>query len=120
MACIMGRPVDRTPVFPLLMFFAQQRAGISYREFESACEAYGCAAKCFKGNLNPVADLLQSTPERCAERCAETIRRASGLRFMLSAGCEVPAETRDDTFRAFCESPQRSCNLPNKPAGGDV
>lgn len=75
--------------------------------FESACEGYGREAKCFKGNLNPVADLLQSTPERCAERCAETIRRANGLRFMLSAGCEVPADTSDDTFRAFCESPQR-------------
>ena len=33
LAAINGRPVDRVPVFPLLMFFAQQRYGITYREF---------------------------------------------------------------------------------------
>ena len=32
-AAIKGRPVDRAPVFPLLMFFAQRRLGITYREF---------------------------------------------------------------------------------------
>ena len=32
-AAIQGRPVDRIPVFPLLMFFAQSRQGITYREF---------------------------------------------------------------------------------------
>ena len=33
MAAIQGQPVDRVPVFPLLMFFAQSRYGISYRQF---------------------------------------------------------------------------------------
>jgi len=32
-AAINGRPVDRVPVFPLLMFFAQERYGITYREY---------------------------------------------------------------------------------------
>lgn len=75
--------------------------------FESACDMYGRAAKCFKGNLDPVAGLLQSTPARCAGHCADLIRKASGLRYMLSAGCEVPAATSDETFLAFCEAPQR-------------
>jgi hypothetical protein len=26
---------------------------------------------------------------------------------MLSAGCEVPGDTSDEVFRAFCEAPQR-------------
>lgn len=33
LATIQGRPADRVPVFPLLMFFAQARAGMTYREF---------------------------------------------------------------------------------------
>ena len=32
-ATLEGKPVDRVPVFPLLMFFAQHRLGITYREF---------------------------------------------------------------------------------------
>ncbi len=75
--------------------------------FEAACEVYGRAGRCFKGNLDPVSDLLQSTPASCGAQCADRIRRARGLRFMLSPGCEVPAATRDETFRAFCEAPQR-------------
>ncbi len=35
LAAIAGQPVDRPPVFPLLMFFAQRRAGITYRQFAS-------------------------------------------------------------------------------------
>lgn len=33
LAALRGEPVDRVPVFPLLMFFAADRAGISYRQF---------------------------------------------------------------------------------------
>lgn len=76
--------------------------------FESACEVYGQSGVCFKGNLDPVADFLQSTPQRCAERSAELIARAKGLRYMLSAGCEIPANVPDEVFRAFCEAPQRA------------
>lgn len=75
--------------------------------FDRACTVYGEAGRCFKGNLDPVGDFLQSTPERCAARCAELIERAAGLRYMLSAGCEIPAGVSDEVFRAFCEAPQR-------------
>ena len=33
LAAIHGRPVDRIPVFPLLMFLAADRLGISYRQY---------------------------------------------------------------------------------------
>ena len=33
LAAINGQPVDRTPVFPLLMFLAADRLGVSYKEF---------------------------------------------------------------------------------------
>jgi MtaA/CmuA family methyltransferase len=75
-------------------------------KFEAACDVYGQANKCFKGNLDPVADMMQSTPEACEERCLQLMQQASGLRYMLSPGCEVPAATSDEVFRAFCEAPQ--------------
>ena len=77
--------------------------------FEKACAAYGERGVCFKGNIDPVADMMQATPEECASQCYERLRLAKGLPYMLSPGCEVPAATSDDVFRAFCEAPQRFC-----------
>ncbi len=75
-------------------------------DFGTACAVYGQCSLCFKGNINPVAGMLQATPEECERRCHELLRMAAGLRYMLSPGCEVPGETPDDVFRAFCEAPQ--------------
>ena len=36
LAAIRGEPVDRVPVFPLLMFFSADRAGITYREYATS------------------------------------------------------------------------------------
>lgn len=74
--------------------------------FDKACEVYGGAGRCFKGNLDPVADMMQSTPEQCERLCHDLIRRAQGLPFMLSPGCEVPAKTPDEVFAAFCNAPK--------------
>jgi MtaA/CmuA family methyltransferase len=73
-------------------------------KLEDARQAYGAAGKCFKGNLDPVAGLLQATPEQCQAQARECIRKANGSRYMLSAGCEIPAAVSDDVFRAFCEA----------------
>ena len=75
-------------------------------DFQQASSIYGQAHLCFKGNLNPVADLMQATPEQCRAKSLERLQAAAGLRYMLSPGCEVPAETSDEVFRAFCETPQ--------------
>ena len=40
---IMGNQVDRTPVFPLLMFLAAEKFGISYREFATNGSAMACS-----------------------------------------------------------------------------
>ncbi len=74
--------------------------------FARAVEVYGAARSCFKGNLNPVADMMQATPEQCAETCRACLRAARGQRYMLSAGCEIPADTPDAVFEAFCEAPR--------------
>ncbi len=72
--------------------------------FDKACDIYGKANKCFKGNLDPVADLLQATPEQCRQKSIECISKAKNNRFMLSPGCEVPKDITDETFTAFCDS----------------
>ncbi len=77
-------------------------------DFEAACTVYGKADVCFKGNLNPVTDMMQASPEECVVKCRLALSRAKGLRYMLSAGCEVPAATSDETFHAFCNAPQES------------
>jgi MtaA/CmuA family methyltransferase len=69
-----------------------------------AAEVYGAAGRCFKGNLNPVADMLQASPAECGERASRCIRTARGKAYMLSPGCEVPAGVSDDVLRAFCEA----------------
>jgi MtaA/CmuA family methyltransferase len=77
--------------------------------FETACEVYGASRLCFKGNLDPVSEMMQSTPLACAARCRDLMGQAKGLRYMLSPGCEVPAATTDEVFEAFCRSPQVAC-----------
>jgi MtaA/CmuA family methyltransferase len=74
--------------------------------FSAARRIYARAQVCFKGNLDPVADMLQATPEGCQARALACIDMAAGARYMLSAGCEVPGDTSDEVFRAFCEAPR--------------
>ncbi len=73
-------------------------------DFDTACNVYGKAGKCFKGNLDPVADLLQATPQQCRQKSIECISKAKNNRYMLSPGCEVPKDITDETFAAFCDS----------------
>jgi MtaA/CmuA family methyltransferase len=72
---------------------------------EKARDAYAAQARCFKGNLDPVADIMRATPDQCRERALHCISVAQGTRYMLSAGCEIPAETPDSVFQAFCDAP---------------
>jgi MtaA/CmuA family methyltransferase len=76
-------------------------------DFSAAQGVYSGKRVCFKGNLDPVADMLQAAPEVCQARALDCIRMAAGTRYMLSAGCEVPGDTPDEVFKAFCEAPQR-------------
>ena len=77
-------------------------------DFARARDIYTTAGKCYKGNLNPVTDLLQATPDQCREQAIERLRLAEGTRFMLSAGCEIPAAVSDEVFRAFCDAPKNA------------
>ena len=74
-------------------------------DFATARHVYDEAQVCFKGNLDPVADMLQATPDTCQARALSCIRMAAGARYMLSAGCEVPGDVSDEVFKAFCGAP---------------
>lgn len=74
-------------------------------DFDAARAAYGAAGLCFKGNLDPVTDILQASPADCKRRALGRLQAAGGRRYMLSAGCEIPAAVPDQTLRAFCAAP---------------
>lgn len=77
-------------------------------KFTAAAEVYSKAHKAFKGNIDPVADMLFAMPEECAAKAKQCIEAAKGLQYMLSPGCEVPVDVSDDVFRAFCMASQLS------------
>jgi MtaA/CmuA family methyltransferase len=68
---------------------------------------YGAAGVCFKGNLDPVSQIMQSTPEAVRTAARHCLEAAAGARYMLSAGCEIPADTPDAVFEAFCEATRK-------------
>jgi len=72
-------------------------------DLSKAAEVYIRAGKAFKGNVDPVA-LLQQTPEECARLARECVETAGTQLYMLSAGCEIPAQVPDENFLAFCEA----------------
>jgi len=80
-----------------------------------AVDAYGAAGKSLKGNLNPVTEMLQSTPERCRQHALDCMATAQGLGFLLSAGCEVPAGVSDEVFAAFCDAPRSGVSAQRRP-----
>ena len=67
-----------------------------------ARDVYGPAKKCYKGNLDPVQQMMQATPEQCLTAARACLATAAGTRFMLSPGCEIPADTPDAVLEAFC------------------
>ena len=52
------------------------------------------------GNLNPVSELLSSTPAAVRERVA-ACHGAAGPRFIVGAGCEIPAATPHENVAAM-------------------
>ena len=75
-------------------------------DFTLARDVYDAAGVCFKGNIDPVADMLQATPEQCQARSLHCLDLARESRYMLSPGCEVPAATGDEVLAAFCQAPR--------------
>ena len=54
----------------------------------------------FLGNLDPVTELLASTPTDVTRRLADCHRQA-GSRYIVGAGCEIPAATPHENVEAL-------------------
>ena len=70
-------------------------------DLTTAATVYTNAGKAFKGNVDPVALLLQP-PGECARLARTCLEKAGARLYMLSAGCEIPAQASDENFLAFC------------------
>ena len=82
-----------------------------------AKEVYGSRGKCYKGNLNPVTDIMNASPKDCVKKARECIEIAKGSSYMLSGGCEIPAETKDEVMKAFCEAPKSTASTKYEVQG---
>ncbi len=69
-----------------------------------AREVFTAAGMPFKGNADPVRDLMNAKPEQAAAKGRELIEKTKGAQFMLSAGCEIPAAVTDEVYFAFADS----------------
>jgi len=58
------------------------------------------ASQVLSGNLDPVRDLRNGTPESIMAALAECHRQAGG-RYIVAAGCEVPRDTPAENIRAM-------------------
>jgi MtaA/CmuA family methyltransferase len=76
---------------------------VKLAEAKRVYKEYG---RCLKGNVNPVEEMMRSTPKKCEALCHKCINIAGPEGYMLSAGCEVPAATTDEVFEAFCRAPE--------------
>ena len=70
-------------------------------DLKRAGEVYSKNGAAFKGNVNPVTDLMSATPEHAYEAALACVEASRGKRFMLGAGCEIPAATPDEVFFEF-------------------
>ena len=73
-------------------------------DLRRAGEVYSKRGAAFKGNVNPVTDLLSATPEHAYKAAAACVDMSRGKRFMLGAGCEIPAATSDEVFFEFARA----------------
>jgi len=61
------------------------------------------AKQVFSGNSDPVSILKDGTPESIKESVESCFKKTKG-RGIVSAGCEIPAETSLENFRAYMEA----------------
>jgi MtaA/CmuA family methyltransferase len=93
---------NTTKILPLMAQSGVDMVDIdSVTDFEAAADAFGPTVKLL-GNLDPVREVLNSTPDAIRTRLAQC-RKIAVPRYIAGAGCEIPAKTPDANLRAFAE-----------------
>lgn len=59
-----------------------------------------------RGNLDPVRDLLQSTPDKVRAKTGELLAEVAGQRWIVSSGCDIPPGTAAENLAALAETAQ--------------
>jgi MtaA/CmuA family methyltransferase len=77
-------------------------------DFGAASASYGGQVS-FCGNANPVADLLQGTPEQVF-KVTQHCMQVGGQRSFSAAGCEIPNQTPHENLRAQMRALQETVN----------
>jgi MtaA/CmuA family methyltransferase len=63
-----------------------------------------------KGNVNPITELLEASPETVRAACRASFDKAGTQgRFILSPGCEVPPQTPHENLEALIQSAKEYC-----------
>jgi MtaA/CmuA family methyltransferase len=74
-------------------------------DLKASRDAFGTRV-CLKGNLDPVAWMLQATPEAIFAKCREDVEVGGRTGYILSPGCEIAPETPGDNLRAMIAAAQ--------------
>lgn len=69
-------------------------------------QALGAGQPAIAGNIDPVSELKDGTPEQIAARLSQCMQ-AGGARFAVGAGCEVPRGTPEANLLAMREFAER-------------
>ncbi len=104
----MGVPVrmhicgNTTKIVPLMAQVGVDMVDIdSLTDLKLAADTFAPFVKVL-GNLDPVREVLDSTPEAIHERLTQC-RKIAGPNYIAGAGCEIPAKTPPENVRAFAD-----------------
>ena len=73
-------------------------------DLQAALTVFGGAGKAVKGNLDPVTDIYSANREHTYEAALACISMAEGYRYILSAGCEIPAGAPEENLHALYDA----------------
>jgi MtaA/CmuA family methyltransferase len=96
-------------ITPLLGMLAEVEADLvdldSMVSVREARKALG-PGRCLAGNINPVADLRNGTPQSVEKGLTACFRDAGGAAYAVAAGCEVPRDTPAQNLKVMARFAQ--------------
>ncbi len=96
---ICGNTTDRLDVFPET---GASCISLDHKTDIAKAKETLYGKMCFAGNVDPVAVMLQGTPEQVTETCRQIIEKAgTDGAFVLMPGCDIPPNVPYENIQAF-------------------